>query len=63
VSNIERGMCMWGDDPQHPCDQPATKLVILHETVGDRVLDMNAWVCDRHYQAASESYGAGSISF
>jgi hypothetical protein len=45
------------------CDELATKMVILHERLADgRVLDITAWVCDRHYRAFAES-GADDISF
>ena len=54
--------CVWGDE-NGSCESPATKTVILRERLADgRVLDITAWVCDRHYRAFAES-GAYDISF
>ena len=62
MDNFAAHECVWGD-AESSCGEPATKMVILHVRLADgRVLDITAWVCDRHYRAFAES-GADDISF
>jgi hypothetical protein len=54
--------CNYGNE-EGGSDAPATRMIILHETLGNgRILDIDAWVCDEHDRAFAES-GGGDISF
>jgi hypothetical protein len=42
--------CNYGNE-EGGCDAPATRMIILHETLGNgRILDIDAWFCDLHYK-------------